>query len=119
MHTSQSSRQKSCEDASHTVPSPHAGEGQGGGWRRCTARELIFSAWILKIGSLGAEFGRHRIGGNRCAGYTPLPVPPPHGGRERCGTALPISRNSFAYTVPALSLHADRRDLRCLEPHRI
>src|SRR6185369_16447132 len=30
----------------------------------------------------------------RCC--TPLPVPPPQGGRERCGTALPISSNAPA-----------------------
>src|SRR5882672_8319796 len=53
---SQSSRQRSCEGASHTVPSPHVGEGQGGGWRRRTAREPAFSAQFPEIRSLGAGF---------------------------------------------------------------
>src|SRR5215471_10615805 len=30
----------------------------------------------------------------RGACCTPLPVPPPQGGRERCGTALPICTNA-------------------------
>jgi hypothetical protein len=49
-----------------------------------------------EIRNLGAAFVRHGIGNNRCAGCTPLPVPPPHGGRERCGTALPKRRPAFA-----------------------
>src|SRR5262249_7667887 len=37
----------------------------------------------------------------RCA---PHPVPPLQGGRERCGTALPIARHAFACTLPRCAL---------------
>jgi hypothetical protein len=46
MQTSQSSQQQSCEDARHTVPSPHAGEGQGGGGDKSPSAKLL-SAQIL------------------------------------------------------------------------
>jgi hypothetical protein len=89
----------SCEGARHTVPSPHSpsqtgvnalmpGGGTGRGVATAHRARTCFCAQIPEIRSLGG-FVRHRIGNNRSAGCTPLPVPPPHGGRERCGTALP------------------------------
>src|SRR5215510_12225656 len=78
-----------CEEQCHSVPSPLVGEGQGGGVAIAHRARSCFR-------SIGAAFVGCRIGNNRCACCTPLPVPPPQGGRERCGAHL---RNS--HDVPA------------------
>ena len=71
------------------VPSPLVGEGQGEGWPQSTDDECP-PDWRT---ANGCGSGTYRIVDNnqkqRCC--TPLPVPPPQGGRERCGIALPIS----------------------------
>jgi hypothetical protein len=73
----------------HSVPSPHVGEGQGYNrhgifcYRRPTnAAPSVLASWVFAQEYLCA----------RCFIATPLPVPPPHGGREPCGTHL---RNSL------------------------
>src|SRR5262249_1313363 len=45
-----------------------------------------------------AAFRESQIQNNRSACSTPLPVPPPQGGRERCGIALPNQKPAHAYT---------------------
>src|SRR5689334_802866 len=75
----------SCEGARHTVPSPLVGEGQGEGYDTRGIRAVIRS-----ISSNRCHFSiQHDEHYAQCFVATPLPVPPPQGGRERCGTALP------------------------------
>src|SRR5262249_1429786 len=74
----------SCEGAHHTVPSPLVGEGQGEGWRRSTERDRSQH----RRERVGCTFVQAQIR-NRCSACsTPLPVPPPQGGREPCGSDL-------------------------------
>src|SRR5258705_8304601 len=82
------------------------GGGTGRGVATAHRARTCFSAQILEIRSLGAAFVRHRIGNNRSAGCTPLPVPPPHGGRERCGTALHTSHPALAFASRRLQIRA-------------
>src|SRR5215470_9889398 len=97
MRTSQSF---AAEELRRCVPHgslPPCGGGTGRGWRQGTVRDAVSALRFLKIRNLGAAFVRYRIGNNRCACCTPLPVPPPQGGRERCGTALHTSRAACAF----------------------
>src|SRR5262249_41475624 len=52
------------------------------------------------------------LGNNRHACCTPLPVPPPHGGRERCGTTLPNRKTSIRVLADAYMLLRLRGDER-------
>jgi hypothetical protein len=73
MHTSLKSPQArcvSCEDASHTVPSPHAGEGQGGGGDSAPRATLLQRADSENQESWSGVYP-DRIGNNRCACCTP------------------------------------------------
>src|SRR4051794_466715 len=72
-----------CDEQCHIVPSPLVGEGQGEGWatRHCARNDFLLPTLDIKV-----------VGSS-----TPLPVPPPQGGRERCGTALPIENAALAY----------------------
>src|SRR6266446_8560280 len=92
MHTSRIAQVLSCEGACHTVPSPHVGEGQGEGWRQGTRCE----ANPVQVRDIESAVIESRIGDTgRCLLYPPpCPSPTwgPHGGRERCGTALPIGK---------------------------
>src|SRR4029434_8590303 len=76
---------------------PPCGGGTGRGVATAHRARSCFSAQILKIRSLEAAFVRYRIENNRCTCCTPLPVPPPHGGRERRGTDLHTSHAAFAF----------------------
>src|SRR5262249_51719863 len=81
---------------------PYVGGGTGKGVATAQRARSRFNAQILRmqipsIRSLEATFSRHRNGNNRSACCTPLPVPPPQGGRERCGTALHTARAAFAF----------------------
>src|SRR5882724_12828286 len=72
----------------HSVPSPHVGEGQGGGYskqRPCLRSETQspHSRYLEPAQDMLRTV---------CFVATPLPVPPPHGGREPCGTHLRNSR---------------------------
>src|SRR5882724_12215985 len=69
-------------------PPPMWGRDREGGGDGAPRADLLQRADSRNQESCNA-FARHRIENNRSAGCTPLPVPPPHGGRERCGTALP------------------------------
>src|SRR5439155_17719027 len=95
----------SCEGARRTVPSPHSPsktgvnalvEGQGGG------RPQMQNPWPSRPPFIAQKRlgNRKRENGSSAVAATPLPVPPPQGGRERCGTALPISNNLFASALP-------------------
>src|SRR5882724_10125869 len=69
-------------------PPPMWGRDREGGGDGAPRADLLQRADSRNQESCNA-FARHGIENNRSAGCTPLPVPPPHGGRERCGTALP------------------------------
>jgi hypothetical protein len=85
-------RWPSCKGACPTVPSPLVGEGQGEGRRRRIERKACLvhrrkNDCISRIADMKQR---------RCVlFFTPLPVPPPQGGRERCGTALPNRRRAL------------------------
>src|SRR5262252_6568373 len=73
----------------HSVPSLHAGEGQGGGYNmHC----------ICFISTMQLAVIREFVQGDLPCPLspTPLPVPPPHGGRGPCGTRRRSSRNVLA-----------------------
>src|SRR5712691_11470796 len=86
-----------------SLPPCGGGTGRGVATGRCA--RCCFSVQILKIRSFAVAFVRHRIGNNRRACCTPLPVPPPHGGRERCGTALHTSHAAFAFASQHVCIH--------------
>src|SRR5438876_6508913 len=84
-----------CEEQCHSVPSPLAGEGQGGGYNR---DEACFQCDVDKNSSrCFSYFGLHGGLASRARRLLPPPslsLPPcgaPQGGREPCGTHL---RNS-------------------------
>src|SRR5882672_6552857 len=81
-----------CEQTCHSVPSPPAGEGQGGGCDKrsycCQYDAELRSLETLSTSELESNKQLHAQRSNS----TPLPVPPPQGGRERCGSHL---RNSM------------------------
>jgi hypothetical protein len=92
----------------HSVPSPHVGEGQGYNrhgifcYRRPTnAAPSVLASWVFAQEYLCA----------RCFIATPLPVPPPHGGREPCGTRLRNSLLRSLRYVHALALPRGRTEL--------
>src|SRR5438132_5152860 len=94
MHTSQTPLAVSCEDACRTVPSPLAGPHKGGGTGRGVAINAARAKLILRVDQNTKSnencFCPRRIENRHHPCCTPLPVPPPQGGRERCGTALRI-----------------------------
>src|SRR5437868_14534645 len=93
MHTSQEVHPQthclSCEGACPTVPSPLVGEGQEWGRTRTVSVSCSdpMNASQPPFASLWTKRASRSV-----FVATPLPVPPPQGGRERCGTTLPNSR---------------------------
>src|SRR5262245_60738997 len=92
MHTSTRMLVCGWAERCHMVPSPLAGEGQGGGYNtHCfcfvsVAQQMRASCW--------SRVFLHRTNfALGCVVATPLPFPPPQGGREPCGTHLRISCN--------------------------
>src|SRR6266568_489072 len=67
---------------------PPCGGGTGRGVATGTARDVAFASGHCTSSVLEQHLSS--IGSEAIAGfcYTPLPVPPPPGGRERCGTVL-------------------------------
>jgi len=86
-------RRPRCEERCHNVPSPHAGE-------RYNKHSDCFQSDPDKRRSNSPDFQNLRAEAAsravRCR--HPLPVPPPHGGREPCGSRLRNSRNAPAVT---------------------
>jgi len=76
------------EQQGHSVPSPLAGEEQGGGYNQpgdCYQYDTEnLSLGTLSMFGIYARKQRHA----RHPASTPLPVPPPQGGREPCGAHL-------------------------------
>src|SRR5215510_2461153 len=90
---------ESGEDARHTVPSPPAGEGQGGGCNKhCGGFQTDTGKGSAQTLSISDVYDRKQRRA-RYSNSTPLPVPPPQGGRERCGTAVRTSSASCASTA--------------------
>ena len=54
------------------------------------------------------------LGGDSAFVFTPLPVPPPQGGREPCGTDLRKSARNMA--EPLLPHHVDQNSIRISQP---
>src|SRR5689334_802872 len=73
----------------HNVPSPLVGEGQGEGWPRSTERNARRAELRNDNGLNLSNVLRRECRACR----TPLPVPPPQGGREPCGARLRNSDN--------------------------
>src|SRR5882762_4272026 len=93
MHTSQSPQQRVAKARATRFPPPMRGrDREGGGDEAPSAKVLLHKDPRSEAAFVGSPITK------KCrACCTPLPVPPPHGGRERCGTALPNHRPAFAY----------------------
>src|SRR5690348_13705464 len=75
----------------HIVPSPLVGEGQGEGWRQMqSAKPVLCMDLMMAVAFISWAQTR-----NKCSACdTPLPVPPPQGGREPCGAHHRNSHNA-------------------------
>src|SRR5215831_3268204 len=94
MHTSARMLVCGWAERCHSVPSPLVGEGQGEGYNKysiCFASEVQH---IQPATVLGSVHGSKLYA--LCFVATPLPVPPPQGGREPCGAHLRNSLNAPA-----------------------
>src|SRR6266705_2206343 len=79
----------------HSVPSPLAGRDRERGGDQSPSGRLVSYA-APQHESPENCFRQDSDRRQLCACVTPLPVPPPQGGRERCSAALPISSNALA-----------------------
>src|SRR5262249_41023581 len=114
MHTSTRMLVCGWAERCHSVPSPLVGEGQGEGYNKhsiCFASQVQHMQPAAVLGSVhGSKLSA------LCVVATPLPVPPPQGGREPWGAHLRNSRNApaahFQRCVHALARKRGRTELR-------
>src|SRR5262249_24458640 len=74
-----------------SLPPCGGGKGRGVGDEAPSARLVSCKESRTTVGCICSIAATNRQ--QRCC--TPLPVPPPQGGRERCGTALPQPHTAF------------------------